>query len=545
MSDKIDQSDVQIIEVDEVFKQPFTFEQAQAIKQIYVKVTDSYAKQKDTTEVSVWLEQELKSNLPEKSDTQIKEISQDIMTTLEHCEQSKAALQKANSQGRSSQSWFASDLIKATSNMQVEQTKEFLLTIDQSLTKSNEELYNLVYNQSGDVNMNPNLDGYIAEQYHVNVFNENAALNGSKYRAEVCKPDGAYGKNSVDVVIKDTETGKIERRYQFKYCKDAKSTEKAFEHGDYRGQSKLVPEGQSADISKKSAEVIEAPDGTKSKPLSKEKAKSMQEELQEEGKLNEHDWNDFDNKELAKVIAQKAGTAALVGMGVGAGSYIVEKISNDEEIEAKELAKVAIKGGATSGLKVAASAAIKIAEEKEIIKLPSLNNFQKLTDGKFTGTTVPLPPKVTNTICATTGFLSIENAVALGKVASGELTLREGTDLIAENTMAAAAGAKGAVLGGALGAKAGAVIATAAASVISAPVAAAIVTASTVIGQVTGSMAGSKIGRGIAKVAKTAQKKVTEAVKSLGSSIISGVKSVVSSARSAISSAWSALTSWW
>ena len=38
----------------------------------------------------------------------------------------------------------------------------------------------------------------------------------------------------VDVVITD-ESGKVVRRYQSKYCKDAEATAKAFEHGDYRG----------------------------------------------------------------------------------------------------------------------------------------------------------------------------------------------------------------------------------------------------------------------------------------------------------------------
>ncbi len=53
-------------------------------------------------------------------------------------------------------------------------------------------------------------------------------------------------KNSVDLVIVDGE-GKIVRKYQSKYFKDAKATEKAFKHGDYRGQRKLVPEGKRFD----------------------------------------------------------------------------------------------------------------------------------------------------------------------------------------------------------------------------------------------------------------------------------------------------------
>ncbi len=52
--------------------------------------------------------------------------------------------------------------------------------------------------------MNPNLDGFIAEQELVNSFNNSAVLEGSKYRAEALTPD-VYGKNSFDIVIKDVD----------------------------------------------------------------------------------------------------------------------------------------------------------------------------------------------------------------------------------------------------------------------------------------------------------------------------------------------------
>lgn len=74
--------------------------------------------------------------------------------------------------------------------------------------------------------------------------------------------------------------GKIARRYQSKYCKDAKATQAAFGKGDYRGQRKLVPEGQQAGIQLNTTTVIEAPDGTTSNALSKEQAKQLRDEAQ-------------------------------------------------------------------------------------------------------------------------------------------------------------------------------------------------------------------------------------------------------------------------
>ena len=66
-----------------------------------------------------------------------------------------------------------------------------------------------------------------------------------------------------------TEEGVI--KYSCKYCKDVKSTQRAFEHGDYRGQRKLVADGQEKLI-KNASNVIESPDGVKSNSLSKDDA---------------------------------------------------------------------------------------------------------------------------------------------------------------------------------------------------------------------------------------------------------------------------------
>ena len=88
-------------------------------------------------------------------------------------------------------------------------------------------------------------------------------------------------RNSVDIVIKDARNQNV-RKYQSKYDKDAETTEGYFEKGYYRGQRKLVPEGQGNDIKgtnekidftdyeSRHSETVESP------PLSKEEAKSKQ-----------------------------------------------------------------------------------------------------------------------------------------------------------------------------------------------------------------------------------------------------------------------------
>ena len=166
--------------------------------------------------------------------------------------------------------------------------------------------------KAGSVNQNPSLDGFIAEQYHAQTFNLNAEAVGSPYRAKVLEPNGTvYTKNSVDVVILDGN-GKIVRRYQSKYCKDAKATQAAFEKGNYRGQRKLAPEGQAENLSAKADVVIKAPDGTTSNALSKEQAKRLQDEAQSR-KWNELNWNEYKVKDLTIGIGKQRGMRLFRG----------------------------------------------------------------------------------------------------------------------------------------------------------------------------------------------------------------------------------------
>ncbi|MBJ7593107.1 hypothetical protein [Aeromonas veronii] len=171
-----------------------------------------------------------------------------------------------------------------------------------------------MYRRDGEINQSWHLDGFIAEQHHVESFNLEAAAQGCSYRAEVLKPapGQTYGKNSVDIVIRDGN-GKIVKRYQSKYGANADSTKELFEKGDYRGQRKLVPEGQGKEINN-STEIIEH-EGVKSKPLSKIDAKERQRKIQKEQDAKQYEWNDVNSKAIAKNIGQKAGVAAMLAIG--------------------------------------------------------------------------------------------------------------------------------------------------------------------------------------------------------------------------------------
>ena len=481
-----------ILAIDEDLAPQISADEAQALKPIQKKFMESYLEHRDSMPVDEWLRTEMAENLPDRSAEEIAQMSNEIITTLKVQEEKKASLEKAVANGRSKESWFASEMKSATSYMSSQEASQYLRGLDEALANANESLYRTLHTQAGVISQNPHLDGFIAEQYHAQTFNLNAEATGSPFRAKVLEPTGnGYAKNSVDIVIVD-EGGHIVRRYQSKYCKDAEATARAFEHGDYRGQQKLVPEGQEQDIAKKVTTVIEAPDGTSSAPLSKERAQELQEEAQS-GKWNDLNWNEYKTKDLAIGIGKQAGQAALMGAAIGVGFDVAQKVWNGEEIKGEELVETAVVSGADFGVKAAAAGALKVGAEKGIIKV--------IPKGTPAGT------------IANIAYVAVENVKVVGKMATGELTVKEGLEKMEQTTVATVAGIAASTKGAAIGAAVGSVLG---------PVGTVV---GGFIGGTIGYMAGSKVGETIVKGVQKIRKTVTDGIKSAGKAIADGAKS--------------------
>lgn len=478
-----------ILAVDEDLASQISIDEAQKLKPIQKKFMESYLENKDVMSIDEWLRAEMAESLPERSSEEISQMSDEIITTLKVQEKKKASLEKAIANGRSKESWFASEAKTATSYMSAQEASKYLQGLDNALNTANESLYRTIHTQAGIISHNPHLDGFIAEQYHAQTFNLNAEATGSPYQAKVLEPMGnGYAKNSVDIVIVD-KSGHIVRRYQSKYCKDAEATANAFEHGDYRGQQKLVPEGQEKDIAKKVTTVIEAPDGTTSTPLSKDKAKKLQNEAQS-GKWNDLNWNEYKAKDLAIGIGKQAGQAALMGVAIGVGFNVAQKVWNGEKIKGEELVETAIVSGADFGVKTAVAGALKVGAEKGIIKV--------------------IPKGTPAGMFANIAHVAIENCKIIGKIATSELTFKEGLDKIEQTTVATVAGIVASTKGAAIGTAIGTVFG---------PV-------GSVIGGLIGGgiayMAGSKVGETVVKCVQKIREKAKNVVKSVTRTVSNG-----------------------
>lgn len=497
----MEEKEMDVLLLDEEHTPILIEDECRELKPILTEFVEYYAANRDKP-VEEWLGHKMQEHLPDRQQEEIIRFVNEIITTLKVDEENQASLAGAVSNGRSKESWFASTTQKAVSAMSAQEGVKYLAGLDDALKTANEALYGTITTQAGVINRNPSLDGFIAEQYHAQTFNMNAKAAGSPYRAEVLEPKGKrYGKNSVDIVIRDAN-GKIVKRYQCKYYKDAKATAKAFERGDYRGAGKLVSEGQENGIQKKCTTVIEAPDGTTSNPLTKERAKQMQDEAQS-GNWNELNWNEYATKDLALGIGKQAGYAALQGAAIGVGFDVAQKLWNGEEIEAEEVVETALVSGADFGIKAAAAGALKVGVEKEIITV--------IPKGTPAGT------------IANIAHVVIEDVKVVGKMMSGELTFKEGVEKIEQTTVATVAGLATAGKGTAIGAAIGTVFG---------PVGTAI---GGFVGGTIGYMAGSKVGetvvKGVQKMrdgAREVAEKVTSSIKNVASTVSDGIRNFCS-----------------
>ena len=490
----MEEKNIEELLIDEELSPVITVKNGAELKPIVADFVKGYVQNQDKT-IKEWLRQKLQENLPEKTLEEIQNITDDIIFSLEVTEKKQQSLEEAINNGRSKESWFASETQKAVSAMSQKETVEYLSNLDEALNNANEALYHTITTKAGIVSQNANLDGFIAEQYHAQTFNMNAEATGSPYRAKVLEPNGkGYAKNSVDIEIVDSN-GRVVKRYQSKYCQDAKATLSAWLRGDYRGQQFLMPEGQQSGIFKKCTTVLEAPDGTTSKPLSKENAKKMQNDAQS-GTWEEVNWNEYRSRDVTMGIAKSARNAAVQSIVIEAGFDIAQKLCRGEAIDGEEVVETALTTGADSGIKAATAGAIKVGAEKGII---------------------PSVLKETS-VAGNVAVVAIENVKVIGKMMSGELTGKEGIEKMEQTTIATLAGLSVSAPVAKMGAAVGAVFG---------PVGSAVCG---FIGGTVSYLAGSKMGETITKGAQKVRDTVVKGVKAVGrgiSSFACGVRDAI------------------
>lgn len=470
------------------------------VQKIFSRFIKKY-KENPERETVEWLSEQLKEELPEKNLEEIRSIAQEIKAAVEEYDLDLEDLNKSVKKGMSKEAWLSEKVQDGAKGVAVNQYGDYLKTIDQNFVNANAQMARTILRADGGISQNINLDGFMAEQYHVNNFNAKAVLDNSPYRARVCVPEnGQYEKNSVDVMIDDIKTGqKGVARYQFKYGQDIKSTINLLKNGNYDNQRIVVAEGQAEEVGKAlpGKSVTDYIGGTdkikvKSDPITKEQMKKMQADVQQKGAMPKTDWNSYQTRELVVNLGKQAGQAGIQAALLGVGISLAKKAFDGEKIETEDLVKTAISTGSDTCVKAATGGALKVAAEKGIISI--------------------LPPGTPAGTIAKIACVAVENVKILWKVANGELTVSEATERMGRTSVAMYAG----LSSGAVGAGVGAAVL----SFI--PVVGPIVGG--IVGGMLGYTAGSKVGEKVFEMGKKVVKSGVAIVKKA----IEGPREVVS-----------------
>ena len=396
-------------------------------EEIIKKFLKSYAeneKNQDKKDSKTWLISELQNELPNKKAGDIEKIAAELITGIEIYYQKKKEVEKYQSVGITNGDYIGNEILEKVADeieeAEIIDTKEviedmkeasnilsqynetmiyetaaikeaqlvanvlstksvnnYIDTVNTAIDNANKTLVESVTTKAGTINQNPNLDGFIFEEHHAGTFNIDAAVKQKSYYAEALKPElgETYGKNSVDLVIKD-DAGKYVKKYSAKAYKNANETAKSFYDKitgyKYKGQSKLVPTDQTNEIAN-SADKIKY-NNVESKGISKAEIKDIQNDLQSGNKKADifNFKKDVNTISISKQIGKQAMVNGTMGLGIGMAANIGTKIIQGKEVEVEEVIEAGIKTGGSVGLSTAVAGGIKVAVEKEII--PAMSN---------------------------------------------------------------------------------------------------------------------------------------------------------------------------
>lgn len=420
--------------------------------------------------------------------------AKEIVETIERYDKEKAELNHYLAEGRSREKYFCSKIETATAAQGTLEVGRYAGKIDSALDCANKEMENCIFNKDGSINMNPQQKGSIMETDQASTFNIDAAVKESSARADVRH---SYEKNSVDISV--TKTDGSHQRYQAKCGQSAQKTEEAFQKGDYRGQQKLVPKGQTKEVPN-STDHLEA-DGVKSTAREHDEYKKMQDKAQKDGEITEYDWTDANKVAICKGIAKKAGYAALLAVawqavriiGRRTWNWLTGKENPSAEEDCKEFISSSIQSAGGAGLTVALTGGITVAIKSGWIKI-------------LKSTPVSL---IANAVC-----IAVETCKIFIKLCKGEISFKEAVDQ-AGNVGCSMTGALiGSVPGASIGAAIGSVMG---------PVGAWI---GGVAGGAIGAFCGSTIGEALWNGAKKVVSTVGKAVKTVCNGVMNGVKAL-------------------
>ena len=550
-------------------------------EEIIKKFLKSYAeneKSQDKKDLKTWLIFELQNELPNKKVEDIEKIATELISGIEVYYQKKKEVEKYQSVGITNGDYIGNQILeKVTDEIEeaeiidtkevIEDMKEasnilsqyneamiyetasikepqlvanvlsaksvnnYVDTVNNTIDSANKTLIESVTTKTGNINQNPNLDGFIFEEYHAGTFNIDAAVKQKSYYAEALKPEigETYGKNSIDLIVEDS--GKYVKKYSAKAYKNSNKTAKSFygKNGyKYKFQSKLVPTDQLEDIAN-SVDKIKY-NNVESKGITKAEIKDIQNNLQSGNKKADilNFKKDVNTISISKQIGKQAMLNGTMGVGIGMAGNIGINLITGKEVEAEEVIEAGIKTGASMGIATAVAGGIRVVVEKKVIPAVFSRMLTNNTIGAIAASSIDI---IGTAFKLGSGEISLGEAVKeVGTSISSAYSAIVSSSFGYTATIAAVGmvglgtlGTVGTILGVGVAVVAGAICATVGSKVAGAIASGVGAVAETIV---DGALGIVKAGK---EMVKTVASGVWNGVKSVGSAIASGVSSVVSS----------------
>ena len=550
-------------------------------EEIIKKFLKSYAeneKSQDKKDLKTWLISELQNELHNKKVEDIEKIATELIAGIEIYYQKKKEVEKYQSLGITNGDYIGNQILEKLADeieeAEIVDTKEviedmkeasnilsqynetmiyetaaikeaqlvanvlsaksvnnYIDTINTTIDNANKTLVESVTTKAGNINQNPNLDGFIFEEYHAGTFNIDATVKQKPYHAEALKPEigETYGKNSIDLIIEDS--GKYVKKYSAKAYKDANETAKSFYDKitgyKYKFQSKLVPTDQVGDIAN-SVDKIKY-NNVESKGITKSEIKDIQNDLQSGNKKADifNFKKDVNTISISKQIGKQAMINGTMGLGIRMAANIGINLIQGKEVEAEEIIEAGIKTGASMGMATAVAGGIRVAVEKKVIPTVFSRILTNNTIGAIAASSIDI---IGTAYKLGSGEITLGKAVkdvgnsisaGYGAIISSGIGFSGGMAL-ATTIGLGTIGTVGTILTGGLALVAGAVC-----GVIGSKVGGAIANG---IGAVAGAIVDGAVG--IVKAGKEVIKSVASGiwngVKTVGSAVVSGLSSVAS-----------------
>ena len=536
-------------------------------EEIIKKFLKSYAeneKSQDKKNLKTWLISELQNELPNKKVEDIEKIATELITGIEIYYKKKKEVEKYQSVGITNGDYIGNEILEKVADeieeAEIIDTKEviedmkeassilsnyneamiyetaaikepqlvanvlsansvnnYVDSVNTAIDNANKTMMESVTTKVGVINQNPNLDGFIFEEYHAGTFNIDAAVKQKSYHAEALKPElgETYGKNSIDLIIEDTD--KYVKKYSAKAYKNANESAKAFYDKvtgyKYKFQSKLVPTDQTGDIAN-SVDKIKF-NNVESKGITKAEIKDIQENLQSGNKKGDilNFKKNVNTISISKQIGKQAMLNGTMGVGIGMAANIGVNLITGKEVEAEEVIEVGIKTGASMGMATAVAGGIRVAVEKKVI--PTV--FSRM---------------LTNNTIGAIAAASMDIIGTAFKLGSGEISLGQAVKDVGSSISAG----YGAIISSGIGFSGGMALATTIGlgtiGTVGTILTGGLALAAGAVCGVVGSNIALKIANGLGKITEKVVDKAVDIVKS-------GVNKV----KNTVSSAWSGVKS--